>query len=294
MADIKDMKLLLALDQHRHFSNAAHEIGISQPAFSARLRKIEQELGLPIVRRGNKFLGFTRDGDILLKWARKIMADMQGMHQELDVSKGGLRGTLVVGAVPTALPFAATVSAQMRKKHPNLTVEIQSLPSTQIAIRLNDFSLDAGITYIEDGEIVTGVLQPLYEETYVLIAPKDLAPRLTGKATWGEAAKLPLCLLTRDMRNRAFIDAAFESVGENPVPVMETNGFTAALALVSSGSAATVAPKGLADSLYAGSDSVRLLLEKPTLKHAIGLAIQEHDPPLPALEALKEAIKASL
>ena len=138
---------------------------------------MRKSLGLPIVRRGNKFLGFTREGDILLKWARRILADVQGMHQELDLSKGALRGTLVVGAVPTALPFAATVSAEMRKKHPDLTVEIQSLPSTQIAIRLNDFSLDAGITYIEDGEIVTGVLQPLYEETYVLIVPKSLAPR---------------------------------------------------------------------------------------------------------------------
>ena len=39
MADIRDMKLLLALDQHRHFSHAANDVGISQPAFSARIRK---------------------------------------------------------------------------------------------------------------------------------------------------------------------------------------------------------------------------------------------------------------
>ena len=294
MADFRDMELLLALARYRHFSQAADEIGISQPAFSARIRKLEESFGTPIVRRGNKFLGFTREGEVMVKWARKILADNEGMRQEVEVSKGDLRGKLIVGAVPTALPVAAQAAANLRAQHPNLAMEIHSLSSRQIAKQLNDYTLDAGITYVDEDVIPGDMMTPLYEETYVLIAPRAIAPRPSGSATWAEAAALPLCLLTRNMRNRQFIDEAFAAVGCFPDPVMETNGFTAALVQVAGGGAAEIAPKGLAEVVFAGLDTVRLSLVDPVLSHGIGLAFKAQDPVLPALEALDDALRASL
>ena len=193
MSDIRNLKLLVSLSRHKHFSRAAEDCGISQPAFSARIRSIEEEFGLPLVRRGNKFMGFTREGEVMLRWARKILADVEGMRQEIDALNSNLKGKLVVGTIPTALPFAADVSAQLRRDHPNLSIEIQSLSSTQIDIRLNDYSLDAGLTYVEDADPDT--IEFLYNETYALIAPESLARRKSGTATWAEAAQLPLCLL---------------------------------------------------------------------------------------------------
>lgn len=49
------MQLLVALARHRHFARAARDVGISQPAFSMRIRKLEENLGVAIVRRGNRF-----------------------------------------------------------------------------------------------------------------------------------------------------------------------------------------------------------------------------------------------
>lgn len=294
MDNIRDLRLLVALARQKHFSRAAEECGISQPAFSARIRHIEDSLGLPIVRRGNKFLGFTRDGEVLLKWAHKILNDVEGMRQELDGAKGALRSKLVIGAVPTALSFAAKVSGQLRKSHPDLTIGIQSLTSAGITQRLADYTLDAGITYIDGDADPSPFVTPLYQESYVLIAPKAMAPRESGEATWKEAATLPLCLLTRDMRNRQLIDAAFDAVGTRPEPVMETNGFTAALAQVADGTAATIAPQGLAESVLAGTESVRLQLVDPVLSYSIGLVIQEQEPVLPAIVALQKAIRSAL
>ena len=144
--DIRDLQILIALSQRKHFTRAAADCGISQPAFSARIRALENQLGVPIVRRGNKFLGFTKDGELLLKWARKILTDAEGLRQEIEVSKGALQGALVLGVVPTALPFAASVSTTLRAQYGELTIQIQSLTSAQIALGLSDYSLDAGIT----------------------------------------------------------------------------------------------------------------------------------------------------
>jgi len=235
MADLRDMELIAALARHRHFARAAEESGISQPAFSARIRNLETTLGVPVVRRGNRFLGFTPEGEIVLKWARRILVDADGLRQEVQIAKGALTGR---------------------------------------------FQAVSGLTSIA-----------LYDEQYVLMVPPALAPRQSGSATWKEAAELPLCLLTPNMRNRQIIDGIFAEVGATPKPVMETNAFVAALAQVASGALATIAPVMLADTLPIAQGAVRLRLEKPDAARAIGLVMAERDPQPPALRAFSDVIR---
>ncbi len=190
------------------------------------------------------------------------------------------------------MPFAAKVSSQLRQRHPNLSIEIHSLSTRLIEIRLNDFSLDAGMMYFEDADPET--TEKLYDESYVLIAPEALAPRKGGQATWAEAAGLPLCLLTRDMRNRQFLDDVFERIQAVPTVVMEASDFTAVLAQVASGNAATIAPMDVAETFLARGVTVQLPLVDPVVTHTIGLSIKDQTPPLPMVQALRLAVRASL
>lgn len=292
MADLRDMQLLVSLARHAHFARAAAECGISQPAFSTRIRNLEVDLGVAIVKRGNRFLGFTREGEIVLGWARRMVADVDGLRQEIAAAKGALTGRLAVGAVPTALAFVAQTAAAVRRAHPDLLIQINSLSSSQIHQGLTDVSLDAGVTYL-DHELPSGLtVEPLYEESYVLIAPAGIAPRAAGGATWAEAAALPLCLLTRNMRNRRILDEVFtQAVGAPPSPATETNAFTAALAQVAGGVAATIAPAYLADSLAIGDGVARLPLSEPEFRTPIGLVTTDRDPVPPAVTALVAALK---
>ena len=292
MTDIRNLKLLVSLARHEHFSRAADDCGISQPAFSARIRKMEDDFSIPIVRRGNRFLGFTREGEVVLKWARRLIRDTDGMRQEIDALRGRLHGKLVVGTVPTALPFAASVSSRLRETHPNLSLELQSLSSKQIEIRLNDYSLDAGITYFSDSD--PDCTEALYDEKYVLLAPESIAPRASGKATWAEAAALPLCLLTPDMRNRQFLNQTFLSIGATPSVVMEANGFIAVLVQVASENAATIAPKAVAETYFTAPTTVELELVDPIVTQEIGLSIKEQSPVSPIITAFRGAVHRSL
>lgn len=293
-ADLRDLQLFVSLWRHRNFSYAAADCNISQPAFSNRIRKMEDRFALPLVRRGNTFLGFTREGEVVLKWARKILADAEGLRQEISALSNNLNGKLTFGVIPTAMPFAAHISSQLRQKHPNLSIEIHSLSTRQIEIRLADFSLDAGIMYYEDADPETTV--KLYEERYVLIAPDSMVLKLKSqqKVTWSEAALLPLCLLTPNMRNRQFIDAVFSAASVIPTVVMEATGFTAVLAQVASGNAATIAPVGVAETFLALPSTVQFNLVKPEVTHTIGMSIKDQSPVLPMIKALRQAVKASL
>jgi DNA-binding transcriptional LysR family regulator len=295
MPDIRDMQLLAALARHRHFARAADECAISQPAFSARIRNMELELGVPIVQRGNRFQGFTAEGETVLKWARRVLSDVDGMQQELDLARGALSGRLSIGVVPTALPYVARLPRILRARHPGLSIQIYSLTTGQIHRGLDDFSIDAGVGYLE-GDLPKSLApaELLYEERYILIAPADLAPRESGTAAWREAAAMPLCLLTRDMRNRRFLDEVFEThVGAVPTPVLETNDLVSMLAQVEQGASASIVPGMLADSFPLSPGIVRLPLSEPDIATPIGLLLTERDPIPPAVLALTEVLKTT-
>jgi DNA-binding transcriptional LysR family regulator len=292
MLDLRDMQLLAALARQAHFARAAEECGISQPAFSARIRNLEIELGVPLVKRGNRFMGFTAEGEIALRWARRLLGDADAFRQEVEVARGALSGQMTIGAVPTALTYVAAVSVRLRAAHPGLSIRVHSLTSSLIHQGLEDFSLDAGVTYLDGQRPAVLGAEPLYHERYVLLAPPALAPRRAGTATWAEAAALPLSLLTRDMRNRRILDGVFDvHVGRVPQPVLETNDFTAALAQVVQGASATIAPEVLADTLPLCGGAVRLALTEPEVTTPIGLLVADRDPPPPAVDALVASLR---
>ena len=292
MSELRDLQMLVSLSRTRNFSRSAMDCNISQPAFSTRIRKLEERLKLPLVRRGNSFQGFTKEGDVVLKWARKLLADEEGMRQEIASLKNDLNGTLSLGVIPTAMPFAARVSAKLREKHPNLSIEIYSESTHQIVRKLNDFSLDAGILYFNNGDPETTV--KLYEERYVFIAPKSLTVSKEKQITWAEVAQIPLCLLTQNMKNRQLIDRHFLDLGISPSIVTEASDFTAVLAQVAAGDAATIAPESVAQTFLDLKSTKQLDLIRPVLTHSVGLSIKDQSPVLPMIEALRKAVKSAL
>lgn len=97
--DIKQLKFLVALDETRHFSQAAARCHVTQPTLSMRLRTLEDELGLQLVIRGQRFEGFTPEGERILAWARSLLAAQDGLLAEAASCRGQLVGTLRLGVV---------------------------------------------------------------------------------------------------------------------------------------------------------------------------------------------------
>ena len=285
------MEMLAALAQHRHFARAAEACGISQPAFSERIRNLEKSLGTSIVLRGNRFAGFTPEGEIALRWAHRMIADATGLRQEIDEAKGVLTGRLAIGVVPTALTYVANIAAELRKRHPGLAIQVHSRSADEIARGLEGFELDAGVTYLERALPRGCQAEDLFEERYELLLPSALGAAPDDTISWRAAADFPLCLLTPNMMNRQFIDEAFREAEVTPNVVMETNAFTAALVQVGNGTAATIASDTLAQDIGAQADVARLPLVQPELTKRIGIVTAERDLSLPAVEALLKLVR---
>src|ERR1700748_1207375 len=94
------LEYLLALARERNFGRAAETCGVTQPTFSAGIKQLEDTLGVMLVQRTSRFLGFTAEGERVLDWARTIVADSRAMRAEVQTLKKGLAGHLRIAAIP--------------------------------------------------------------------------------------------------------------------------------------------------------------------------------------------------
>lgn len=277
--DIRQLRFLTALARERHFARAAATCGITQPTLSARIKQLEDELGITIIDRGQRFKGLTVEGETVVAWAQRILADCDAMSQELSAFKGHLKGRLEIGVIPSALFGSADLSHRLRAVHPGITLRILTMSSRQIIQGLESLDLHLGVTYLDNEQLGPLQSKPLYTEHYALASLDDLGK---GDLTWADAAQYPLCLMTPDMQHRRIIDNAFAKAGVIATPVVETNSVSALLAHVrDAGIAAILTDRQLAQSDLADRLHRRRLIA-PEVEHQIGLVALKKSP-LPAI-----------
>ncbi|MFF9011770.1 LysR family transcriptional regulator [Streptomyces sp. NPDC014870] len=239
----RQLEYLVALARERHFARAAQSCYVSQPALSEAVRKLEEELDVPLVRRGRSYEGLTPEGERIVVWAQRILADRDALKDEIGALRTGLSGRIRIGTVPNASGAVSLLTAPLCAAHPLVTVEVLAdLRSEEILRRLRDFEIDAGLLYL-DGQLPEGFSAlPLYEERYVLLTGVADRTARGATATWAEASRLPLCLLSGAMQGRRVLDEVFEEAGVRPSPRVETDSVGALFSHVRTGRWASVVP----------------------------------------------------
>ena len=292
--DIRQLQYLAALAREKHFTRAAQACHVTQPTLSGRIRQLEQELGVPIVERGQRFVGLTPEGERVLKWAHLVLDNWQSLQQELGAIRSRsahLVGKLALGVIPSALPMVATLTNAMQRSHPQVEFTVLSHSSEEIIRGLHDFSIEAGITYL-DNEPVEGLMKvPLYREHYCLFLPESHGLAAKSTVTWLEASQEPLCLLTTNMQNRRIIDRAFAAADAHPSPRLETNSIMNLLSSVRTMGLASIMPGYFIDVLGRQEGVKAIPLVEPHVEHAVGLVGLPRDPLSPLMSALFETAR---
>ena len=273
---IDKLEFLLALSQERNFSKAAELCGVTQPTFSAGIKSLEDMLGVMLVQRTSRFIGFTAEGERVLGWARGIVADTRAMRQEVSSLRRGLSGRLRIAALTT--PF--------RAKHPNVKFTILSRTSVEILEMLENLEADAGLTYIDNEPLGRLRAVPLYTEQYRLLTSENSPLGERESVTWAEVGRIPLCLLTLDMQNRRIIDQLLNEAGAQADPTLESNSMIVLFSHVRTGRWASVMPQKLADTLGLTEHLRSIPIVEPDATHSIGLVVPRREPMTPLATAL--------
>ena len=275
----RQLEYFVAVAKARHFARAAEACYVSQPALSAAIAKLERELDVTLINRGHTFEGLTPEGERLVRWANRILAEHDAFKSEVAAMRSGISGTLRLGTGPTVSTITGLPVAAFCADHPLARVKVCSrLSSRELRRQLRDFELDAAIAHFAPEDREGLEVMPLYKERYVLLVSGEQLVPAAPTISWAEAAQLPLALLSPDMKFRQLIDGAFAVGGVRAVPQVETDSVASLYALVATGAWASVVPHTWlrAMPMTGGMRAVRLA--EPDSRAQISLAIHGGTP----------------
>ncbi|KOG91350.1 LysR family transcriptional regulator [Streptomyces varsoviensis] len=275
----RQLEYFVAVAKERHFARAAESCFVSQPALSAAIAKLERELNVTLINRGHNYEGLTPEGERLVVWAKRILAEQDAFKAEVAAVQSGITGTLRLGTDPTASTTLALPVAAFRAAHPLAKVQVSSrLSAKELHRQLREFELDAAIAHFGPGDREGLQVLPLYRERYVLLASEEQLTPQTHTMTWAEAAQLPLALLTPDMRVRQLIDGVFADNGVVVTPQLETDSVASLYATVGVGEWASIVPHTWMRAMPVSGRTRAVRLVDPDASAQVSVAIHAATP----------------
>ena len=141
---LRDLEYALAVAELRHFGRAAERCGVSQPALSEQIRKLEALLGTPLFERTPRRIELTAHGEILLRQAQVVLREAAGLLEMAGARTDPLQGLLRIGVIPTLGPYyLPLVLRALRDRFAGLELRLQEGRTTELAEQLQRGSLDA-------------------------------------------------------------------------------------------------------------------------------------------------------
>jgi DNA-binding transcriptional LysR family regulator len=283
---IDKLEFLLALAREHHFGRAADRCRVTQPTLSAGIKQLEHQFGVLLVDRGARFRGFTAEGERVLEWARRIVADTRAMRVDIEALRHGLSGHIRLAVIPTALAVVSALTEPVCRRHPGIRFTVTSRTSAEILRLLDDLELDAGITYLDNEGLGRVETVPLYRERFRFVTAADGEFGERREVSWGELARRPLCLLTPDMQNRRIVDRILASVGVTAAPSLESNSLIVLFMHVRTGRWSSVMPERFFEAIGLPNNVRAIPLVAPEAVYSIGLVVAQREPASQLVAAL--------
>ena len=123
--ELRHLRTIVAVAHHRSLTKAGEQLFLSQSAVSQQIRRLEEELGVEVFRRTSRSVGLTPAGQVILGYAKRVLAEVAGMHSELEEISGLLSGELRIGGVYPTGPFDLFgLLAEFRVAHPGVAIHM--------------------------------------------------------------------------------------------------------------------------------------------------------------------------
>ncbi|MBM6550587.1 hydrogen peroxide-inducible genes activator [Marinomonas ostreistagni] len=293
---LTELKYIVMLAEEQHFGRAADRCHVSQPTLSVAVKKLEDELGAAIFERSKSSVYITPLGEQIIKQSRRVLEQANMIKELASSGKNQLRGPLKVGAIYTIAPYLfPSMIPELKRLAEGMPLLIEEDLTENLRPKLRNGELDAIIVALpfREPDVVT---QPIYEEEFVVLMPKD--------HPWTELSHISTDQLTTDNllllgKGHCFSDQVMEAcpmVGENELneghTIVNGSSLETIRYMVSSGLGVTVLPKSAVAHLDENILAVRPFTE-PAPKRTVALAWRASFPRPQAIDSLSLSIRAA-
>ncbi|MFL5915641.1 MAG: selenium metabolism-associated LysR family transcriptional regulator [Gaiellaceae bacterium] len=211
--DTRQLAAFCAVVEHSSFSQAADQLGVTQPAVSLQIRSLEQRIGQQLLDRSGRRVEPTEAGLRLYRGAQRLLALEQQVLAELgEEAEGELKGRLEIGASTgpggSVLPV---VLGEFQQLHPLVHVALTVSDTHTVVEQVGRRELEIGVVGVASRQ--RGVsYEPLYRDEVVLAVPPD--HKRAGKSMTLEELKAePLVLMQEGAGIRQMIDDELRELG---------------------------------------------------------------------------------
>ncbi|OUS34440.1 LysR family transcriptional regulator ['Osedax' symbiont bacterium Rs2_46_30_T18] len=256
---IRNLSSFVKVARLGSFRAASAQLHISQPALSARINTLEDELGVSLFRRGKSGTDLTEKGSELLPYAEKLLAIAQEMQLQAG-QRQQQKGVLKIGIADTLAHLWLTPLLQLwQQQHPQISFELTSDVSPVLIKQLQQHQIDLTLMVAEPTNTHTVVSQSLcsYQQVWVIKAAKGLK---TDCWSISEMAKRPILSFPRDTSPWHYLQQLFKS--EASAAVIHTCSSVASLiSLAEQGLGIALLPLPLVEKQLASGSLVRINTE---------------------------------
>ncbi len=233
-----------------HLTRAAERLHVSQPALSAQIKALEDELSVVLFERGAGGMTLTPAGRQLLADAERVIAAAQALRSRASELRGGVAGRVRLGTVadPEFIRLADVLRCAVQH-YPQLEIDVHQEITGAAFEKVRDGELDAAFYY---GELTHGavVSVPLREFAYRVAGPAAWSERLAG-AGWEAIAAEPWIMTPQISTHYALATRLFNANGAAPVRHVEADHEAVISSLVAAGVGVALMREDIAQTLAA-------------------------------------------
>lgn len=250
---------------------------VTQPTLSMRLRNLEKELDVVLIKRSSRFEGFTQEGEKILKWAKTMESAYDGLQAEAANFRQQLLGQLRIGIVPLTNLNPMQMLQKISSIFPEIRFQVSSTNSEEIIDSLNSNRLDIGICYLEKANAEQHDIYALKQTELGLLFHRNYFMPSAKTISWDEAVKLPLALLNKANHFRQSVDLAFQRYNLHPKVLVESSSTLHLIQSVDTGFCASIVPisKGM-EKLSQNLDVVPIA--DAMINSPLGIIIRREEP----------------
>jgi DNA-binding transcriptional LysR family regulator len=142
--DLQTLRIFLAVAHERSFSRAAAKVHRTQPAVSQAVRRLESDLGEELFDRSSKNGTLTDAGKVLQNYGQRLVRLAEETESAMRELRDLRRGRVLIGANEAAVHTLLPLIARFRLRHPQIAIDVRRVPARQIAVEVQQGSLDFG------------------------------------------------------------------------------------------------------------------------------------------------------
>ena len=273
-------------------SRAADALYVTQPALTARLQRLEEDLGAKLFTRTPRGMRLTEAGEAFLPHAVKALESIADGRRLVNAFERGGAGRLALGAAPAVSTYVLPgILKRFSVGHPRVSVSVRTGHSEEVLDLVLREQVDVGLVRaLRHPDIAT---TPLYEDRLVLVADPGHRFAAPGRIRLEEVAREQLVLFDRTSSYTELTNALFRGAGVRPEAVMELDNIDAAKKMVQEGFGVALLPStAVAAELEAGA-LCRIELEdaEPVRRQIVAVRRRDRGTPTGAVQAFLATLR---